>query len=761
MGISACAILCAATISVGQVTTSSTPESYELENNIYGWGMRLDNFGITCDPRSRVEQHFFDFDPGVTISLDAVTNQAYIDGTIRHISSNQLWTISATLSDPLFTSANSASTWHNSNSNALYSHAIADLISNGANEYSPGEGNLKNESYSADRLAFLTGETHLSLQSGQGSAAYVLPGQTDGEITLYDFPQADGMLPFMLAKGHRINATTDQIAGFGWLDARPQDAQHGDDGLVQDYLFRLGDQVPPENNPPTLTFTLDGGNSGATAGDITINEGTSVIYAATGSDGDAGDVLSLTINATGDGSNVAQTTSGVSPLENNLSVFHAQDSNGTGRSATATVTDAAGNEVNITRNVTVLNVAPTILTIGGDASIGVGDISIDEGTTIAQIVRSTDPGADVHSFTIGGVDAGLDNSLAGIRQSNLVTRTFVDDAVVDNTFTATDDEVTTSLAGTLTVNNVVPTLTRAEMASAVRSGGGDSLEISLAATDPGLDTITFHIQQDGAATSSTNSGLIRALAVNPSNTISIEASGQTTPGSTRIATATLDPFVGLNSYAYTVTATDEDQPGVASNSAPLNLEVVGPLTGYTVTDYAADGSLQTRSGLPLDDSINPGGVVDTGETINLGVLSTIVGPRSRTVEFVLSNMTHNDDMGELTALSILDLAIDGTDAHQFSLWETDGVTPFDPSAHEPLSPGESLELLIEFTMDDRVALKDHRTADLTVFTDQGAAFGQDGAAFLFHLSGLQVPEPASIAMWLVLGVAMLWLFRRR
>ncbi len=255
--------------------------------------------------------------------------------------------------------------------------------------------------------------------------------------------------------------------------------------------------------------------------------------------------------------------------------------------------------------------------------------------------------------------------------------------------------------------------------------------------------------------------LAAASAPGDTNTIIVEATGQTTPGSTRVVSTTLGPFVGLSTHGFTVTARDEDQPGVDSNAAPLQLQVVGPVAGYTITDLDGEGNLQTRSGLPLDDSVNPGGIVHTGETIDFGVLSSIVGPHSRSLPFVLANETPNDDLGELTALSILNAAIEGPDAHQFTLFEADGVTPFDPAGHDALAPGESLELVIQFSMDDNLALKDPRNASLLIFTDQGAAFGGDGAIFQFGLTGVQIPEPSSIALWLLLGGSAIFLLVRQ
>ncbi len=75
-----------------------------------------------------------------------------------------------------------------------------------------------------------------------------------------------------------------------------------------------------------------------------------------------------------------------------------------------------------------------------------------------------------------------------------------------------------------------------------------------------------------------------------------------------------------------------------------------------------------------------------------------------------------------------------------------------------LAPNESLPLLIQFMADGR-SLEAPRTGDLTIFTDQGAAFGGDGAAFLFQLRGVQMPEPGSLAVWAMLGGGAMLGFR--
>ncbi len=427
-----CALLCLSSLTMSQVTTGPM---YELLDHPLGFGLRIDN------PAGR---QYFSMQ-GVTLSLMESTNSALISGTVLHQESGQLWDLSATFTSPIF--INDGSEWRTNTSGAVYNNAIADLVQAGANNYYVNEMLLKNAGTAADRFGFLSVTTQFSLQSGQGAAVFTLPGQESGEVTLYDFPQGASDIPFMFSKGHRIDPKTNQLAGFGWLDARPPELQNCPDAFVQDFLFVVGNQVAATNTAPELTFTLDGGN-GPTAGNITIHEGSSVVYQATGVDADAGDQLSLSISAAhlGGITTNAPPATGSSPLSDTITVQHFDDSGPL--LATATITDAAGESTTINRNVTVLN--------------------------------------------------------------------------------------------------VVPTLTSVEMDAAVRSGSGQGPMVQLEATDPGQDTVTFVIRQDGPA-SLARGGLIATLAAVPddSSAILVEATGQTTPGSTRTASAELRIVHGI------------------------------------------------------------------------------------------------------------------------------------------------------------------------------------------------------------------------
>jgi hypothetical protein len=90
------------------------------------------------------------------------------------------------------------------------------------------------------------------------------------------------------------------------------------------------------------------------------------------------------------------------------------------------------------------------------------------------------------------------------------------------------------------------------------------------------------------------------------------------------------------------------------------------------------------------------------------------------------------------------------------LLEADG----DAFAPSVLSKDESLDLIVQFEAD---ALLPHglKEAILTFFTDQGAAFGGDGADFRFTLNATQTPEPGSLLVWSLVGAVGLALGWRR
>jgi len=206
----------------------------------HGDGTLGPNYGLRVD-HNGPNTFSFDTTQGVTMTFDAVTGTASMSGQIQHNQgAGQLWGITASFSDPVLTHNNSD--WRSNVSGALYGGAMGDLTANGDSVF--GIGNLKDATVLADRIAFLAVEVTLKLISG-GTPEFTLPGQENGEVTLYDFPQGDDMLPFIIAMNHRLNPKhhPPTPVGFGWLEDTPPDNQQ-DSGKTRDFLFRFGPQVP-------------------------------------------------------------------------------------------------------------------------------------------------------------------------------------------------------------------------------------------------------------------------------------------------------------------------------------------------------------------------------------------------------------------------------------------------------------------------------------------------------------------------------------
>jgi hypothetical protein len=202
----------------------------------HGFGSEGPNYGLRVDNGS-VQTFSFGPDGGAGVEMQFFSdNTAKIVGVTKHNQSGQLWSLDADLSIHLFT--NDGSEWRTNLSGDLYGEMLNDLINFGANENHAGEHNLKDKNYAADRIGFEVLTLTMELQS-PGPAVFTLPGQTNGVITLYDFPQSANVIPFLLAKGHRLGNSSQEIAGLGWLDPRKPSDQNGGDGLTQDFLFKL------------------------------------------------------------------------------------------------------------------------------------------------------------------------------------------------------------------------------------------------------------------------------------------------------------------------------------------------------------------------------------------------------------------------------------------------------------------------------------------------------------------------------------------
>ncbi len=145
---------------------------------------------------------------------------------------------------------------------------------------------------------------------------------------------------------------------------------------------------------------------------------------------------------------------------------------------------------------------------------------------------------------------------------------------------------------------------------------------------------------------------------------------------------------------------------------------------------------------------NPG----AGSTLDLG---QVMPGESTQLLLDLTNDTSDPDLGNLTNLTLLVADITGADAGFFSLLD------FTPGT--VLEKDELLSLLLEFSAPVGTILGG-KSATLTFFSDEGAAFRGDGASFAYALHGSVgevIPEPAGIVLFGLGSLGVLVMLRRR
>ncbi len=234
------------------------------------------------------------------------------------------------------------------------------------------------------------------------------------------------------------------------------------------------------NVAPTITSATQNGSGGT----ITVSEGSSVALAMQSTDPGA-DSQTFTINGGGAG---VGGTSGTRSSSTVNQVF-GQDGSFTN---TFNVADDDTNTTT-TRTVVVTNVAPTIVNATQNGSNG--NITVNEGSTVALQMQSTDPGLDNQTFTINGGAAGVGGT-SGTRTSNTVNVAALDQGTLSNTFNVADDDTSTGAGRTVTVLNVAPSLFGLSVPGSILTG--QTANFSVSASDPGvLDDLTFSWDLDG------------------------------------------------------------------------------------------------------------------------------------------------------------------------------------------------------------------------------------------------------------------------
>jgi Ca2+-binding RTX toxin-like protein len=228
------------------------------------------------------------------------------------------------------------------------------------------------------------------------------------------------------------------------------------------------------------------------------------------------------------------------------------------QSVTITATDEDGGSTNVSFNLTVNNVAPTLAISGGS--------DVNEGASYTLNLASSDPGADtISSWTINWGDGS--ETVTGNPTS--VTHIYADGNALSNytiSATATDEDGTYAAGNTVavSVNNVDPTIT--------------------------VDNASVTVDEGQTAT---NSGTFDDVAA---DTVSLTASVGTVTGSAGAWSWSYDSTDDLALTTVTITATDED--GGSSNvTFDLTVNNLAPtLTVDSASVTVDEGQTATNSG---------------------------------------------------------------------------------------------------------------------------------------------------------------------
>jgi MYXO-CTERM domain-containing protein len=244
------------------------------------------------------------------------------------------------------------------------------------------------------------------------------------------------------------------------------------------------------------TATDDDGGSDTESVTITVANVAPVASASASASGTEGTAISFTCSATDAGTDDTisyawEFSDGATAAGATVSHTYVDEGSYV---AICTATDDDGDSGTDTVTTVVSNVAPTLSSLTG-ASSG------DEGDSFAFDCVASDPGDDTLTYTWSFGDGST-----GSGES--VTHTYADDGSFTLRCTVSDgDGGSDSESTTITVDNVAPTITSSSIPTSADEG--DSLTFTVAATDPGSETLSytwdFGDGTSGSGTSTTHS----------------------------------------------------------------------------------------------------------------------------------------------------------------------------------------------------------------------------------------------------------------
>jgi hypothetical protein len=131
--------------------------------------------------------------------------------------------------------------------------------------------------------------------------------------------------------------------------------------------------------------------------------------------------------------------------------------------------------------------------------------TIYEGQSASAFLSATAPNEDAITFSLNGSNLGTTPSMSGTRSTSTNLGLFPDNGAYTYTALARDEQGNYSVpvTSTLTVLNVAPSVTSLDIPTIYE---GQSASAYMSATDPGLDSIAFFLNDNNIGTDASTSG---------------------------------------------------------------------------------------------------------------------------------------------------------------------------------------------------------------------------------------------------------------